>query len=450
MPAFQHHPSRKPGPLTVLAIAIASALTAGQAYAINPYGIHNDSPISSLDNPLGTTLSGALGIYNTSSIGTLTNSGSIHGGSVGISNGSSSGSNTGISIGTLTNSGSIVGGNDGILNVGTIDTLNNSGTIHGDDKGILNYGTITSLNNATDGTISGDNYGIYTTGHIDTLSNSGAINAGSSSGSGIYNNGSIGTLSNSGTISGAYGIGNEGSIDTLTNTGTISGSITGIYNYGSIGALNNSGTISGGRSSGIFNPGSIGTLTNSGTLSGRNGIWNGGSIGSIGGLNNSGLITGSSYAIYNESGATLGTVTNSGTIAGSIKNYATQDLTINGGTGSTFGILTGSSSGTGVGSDNIGNIYNYRSNVVFGSGNQLLNDNIIVSGDSTFTVSNLAATLQVNNTIAITGNYQQGANASLILGVASNAVTTGDAATDSGYGRLVVSGSANIDSGSTV
>ncbi|NWB89416.1 autotransporter outer membrane beta-barrel domain-containing protein [Pseudomonas gingeri] len=379
MHSSRHPSSRTPGRLTVLAIAIASALAAGQASATPPaIGLNNSTPLPSLNNPLGTSINGGVnGIVNSSSIGTLSNSGTVSGGS----------------------------------------------------GGIYNSGTITSLNNETGGTVSGGDTGISNGGNIGTLSNSGTIHGGSSSG--VYNYGSIGTLSNSGSISSdTNGVANFGTLTLLNNEtgGTISGGLVGIYNGGAatLSSLNNEtgGIISGGRT-GIYNAGSIGTL------------------------NNSGFITGNLYALYNISAATLGTVTNAGTIAGAIRNDAAQSLTINGGTGSVFGILTGAGDGS-VSTSNIGQITNSFSNLVFGSGNLLLNDNITVLGDPTHTVSNLAATLQVNNTIHINGNYQQGANASLILGVADNAVTTGNVATDSGYGRLVVSGSANIASGSTI
>jgi outer membrane autotransporter protein len=407
----------------------------------NSFGISNYGTITSLNNATGGTISGnrgssGAGIYNLSSIGTLSNSGSITGSS-GVNNGS------GASIGMLSNNGTISGYN-GITNNGTITSLNNNagGTI----SGISNYNTITSLNNATGGTINGGYTGIYNAGTIGTLSNSGTISGVSN---GIYNNGAIATiatLTNSGDISGGTnGIYNNGTIGTLTNSGTIrGGASSGIYNSsGTIGTLNNTGTIIGGWS-GIENDSSIDTLNNSGTISGiYAGIRN---YGSLGTLNNSGLITSPTYGIYNASNATLGTVTNSGTIAGTIQNDSAHDLMINGGTGSVFGLLTGSSAGVGAG--DIGQIVNTQSNVVFGPGNQLLNDHINVG---THTVTNNATgTLQVNNTINITGNYSQGANASLILGVANNAVITGNVATDSGYGRLVVSGTATIAAGSTV
>ena len=299
-----------------------------------------------------------------------------------------------------------------------IDTFTNNGTISGGMMGLANNGSIDTLTN--NGSISGST-GIFNLGSIGTLTNNGTI---SSQTLGIVNLGTIGTLTNAGTIKGEFGIyNNDAAITTLNNNaaGTIAGTWVGIYNVRTIGTLSNSGTISG-NGTGIYNGGSIDALNNGGVISGNT-------------------------AIYNSSSASLGTLTNTGTIAGQILNNATQDLTINGGAGSQFGTLTGTR--LDAGADNISLISNTNSNVVFGPGNQLLNDHIDVGGTHSVT-NDATGVLQVNNTINITGNYHQGADASLILGVAGNAVTTGDTSTDSGYGRLVVSGAANIEAGSTV
>ncbi|WP_248746747.1 autotransporter domain-containing protein [Pseudomonas sp. MWU12-2037] len=430
----------------------------------NGVSISSGTAVSATGSSLGTLINnGSItgtgsgdgsGINNSGNIGALNNNGLI-GGSAG------SGIFSSGSITTLTNNaGGTISATTGINNSGTIGTLSNSGVISGNNRGIYNTGSINTLTNNVGGTLSGaGNGGLYNDSGstIGALTNNGLIS--DSSSDSLYNFGSITTLTNNAgaTISGySTGIDNSGRIGTLSNSGTIRGGYqAGINNNGgNIGTLNNSGTISGSnsnsgnRGTGLYNTGTIGTLSNSGTISGTvsgtgigYGLHNSG--GTIGTLNNSGLITGSSAALYNEEssvlGGTSGVITNSGTIAGDIVNLSSQDLTIDGGTGSTFGSLTGFG-GT------IGTISNTTSNLVFGVGNQLLNDNINVGS---FNVAN-QGTLQVNNTINITGNYTQAANASLILGVADNAVTTGNINTDAGYGRLVVSGSANINSGSTI
>jgi outer membrane autotransporter protein len=334
-------------------------------------------------------------------------------------------------LGTLTNNGSIDGGplNGVTITSGsTIDAMINNGALSGSVAGINNAGSITVLTNNIGSTVVGA--------------------------TGIINSGAVGTLSNSGAItgSGQYGgINNSGSIDTLINNsgGLISGSgqYGGILNTGSISTLtNNSGGAIGGGSNGIVNTngGTITALTNGGRITGSSAIYNN-TGGSIGALTNTGTISGVN-AIYNDAQSSIGPITNSGVIAGRILNYSGNDLSISGGTGTTFGTLTGF--GGGIGAGNIGTITNTASNLIFASGNQLLNDTINVGGSNT--VINSAATLQVNNTIAITGNYTQIAAATLNIGVADNAQANGVVSTDSGYGRLVVSGNATFDAGSSV
>jgi len=398
--------------------AASGTLTNSGIIAGTTYGIYNaiGGSMAALKNG-GLISGGSTGIYNAGTIGALTNSGTISGYYNGLYNDDS--------IGTLTNSGTISGRNDyGIANNGTIGTMTSNGN--------------TGLDNS--GVISGHYTGIYNTGTIGALTNSGAI-SGADYG-GIENNtgGTIGTLTNSGTISGyTNGIGNTGgTIGALTNSGTISGYSNGIGNAGTIGALTNSGAINGYRN-GISNTGTIiGVLNNGGAISGyTDGIYNTGMVGT---LTNSGLITGSQYAIEND--GTIGTITNSGVIAGNILNASGQNLNINGGSGAVFGTLTGFGGA-------IGTITDSGSNVTFGSGNLVLNDTINV-GNGTGTVTNTAAALQVNDRIAIVGNYDQHAGATLLIGVANGAVTTGDRANDGGYGRLTASGSATIASGSSV
>ena len=413
-------------------------------------GIANSGTIAVFNNQTNATIISTFtnGLFNIGKIGVLTNNGTISGGSVG-----SGIANDGGSIGTLTNSGVIHGGDTGIFNSGTIGTLTNSGTISGAKIGINNSGTIGVLNNTIGGTISGVSTGILnnSAGTIGTLTNSGTISSnkfGINIG-GTIGGGSIGVLSNTagGVIHGSNtGVFNDGGIGTLTNSGKIAGgtvsgnSATGIFNdeFGSIGTLTNSGVISG-LNAGISNVGTIGTLNNSGTISGS--FIAVANEGTIGALNNSGTLSALS-AINNGGTGTIGALTNSGVIAGNITNNTTNNLTINGGTGATFGTLTGFLSGS------IGTITNTNSNLTFGSGNLLLNDAVNVGST---TLNNTGATLQVNNAIAITGNYNQGEAATLQIGVANSGVSaTGSLANDTGYGRLVVSGSATIASGSSV
>ena len=347
---------------------------------------------------------------------------------------------------TVTNTGTISGGSTGVNASGTIGTLSNSGSISGSNGGVNNNGAITSLTNISGGTINGNRIGVYNNRIIGTLNNSGIINGGNT---GVFNYVTIGTLSNSGTISGgSTGIINNGTIGTLSNSGTISsssiglnnGGTTGVYNFsGTIGTLSNSGSISS-SNIGVNNLRSriIGTLSNSGTISGDvTGVRN---YGSIGILSNSGLITSAGLALLQNTFSTISSFTNTGIIAGNIFSDSAAALNINGGTGATFVTLTGYNGA-------IGNI-DSSFGINFISGNQLLNDNIEAYGGP-LSVNNQDGVFQVNNHITITGDYAQSAAATLAVGVNSGATTNGVTA-DTGYGRLTVTGNATIASGASI
>ena len=323
---------------------------------------------------------------------------------------------------TVTTTGSVSTTNDISISAGgTLGTLTNSGTVSapGGIGLMMNGGSIAAITNNGSGTFSGGTTAIF------------------------LSFGTIGSLTNSGTIISSTGIGvlNGDPVTTFTNNagGVISGGASGVDNFGTIGSLTNSGMIDSGAGKGIGNFGTITALTNNtgGTISGTTGILNSG--GTISALTNSGLITGSTFALFNDASSTLGPIANSGTIAGNIENDASQDLTINGGSGAVFGTLTGFGGTTGT-------ITNTASNVVLGSGNLLLNDAINVGSN---TVRNTGATLAVNAPMTITGNYSQGQAATLLIGVSSGASATGNP-TDTGYGRLVVQGNATIAAGSSV
>lgn len=407
-----------------------------------------------------------------SSLGTLTNSGTIAGITYGM-----------VSAGTISvlnnNSvGQFVGGSAGIRNSGSINTFTNSGLVSTSGiagtiaAGINNSGTIGTLTNTASGTITGAGRGIFNTGTIGLVNNAGLLaGSGTVSGSifGIDNSGgSIGTILNSGTIKGStytgtivgYGVLGENSstIGTLNNSGTITNELGVLIRSGaSLGTLTNTGSIVGTFSGVVAQTGTIGTINNSGLIAGATsqtvtGFPSGPYTGifalagaSIGTVVNSGTITGLLNAINVDSTSTIGQINNSGLIAGAIRNTGSSNLNISGGSGAVFGTLTGL--GGGIANASVGTITNTSSNVVFGSGNLLLNDRINVGSHA---VNNTGATLQVNNPIAITGNYTQGASATLLVGVADSAVSGGSIDSDSGYGRLVVSGTANIASGSAV
>ncbi len=318
--------------------------------------------------------------------------------------------------------------------------MNNIGTLH--QKAILKIALpavmtiMTQANALADTTVS--------TATTTPLSlSSGNLNVTSSGavtylvGDTVYTSAAFGTINNAGLLdAGLHAIHLGSSADAVVNSGTITAASIGIYNVGgTLGSLINTGTITatGGTIvsrakvltmasyAGVYNLGTITTLNNSGSITGAYGINNTGTISSF---TNSGTISGSSYALYNGSSASLSAITNSGTLAGNITNLSASDLTINGDSSGTVGSLSGYNGAKGL-------ISNTASNLVFGSGSQLLYDDINVG---TYTVKNTAATLRIANPVSITGNYTQEAGGTLQIGVASM----------TNYGALNVSGTATL------
>ncbi|WP_246130777.1 beta strand repeat-containing protein [Nitrospirillum pindoramense] len=135
---------------------------------------------------------------------------------------------------------------------------------------------------------------------------------------------------------------------------------------------------------------------------------------------------GGATALYIAAGGALGTLANSGVIAGDIVNRSTIALAISGGTDDAPGTLTGAAG-------RLGSITSRLADVRFIAGTLLLNDHLDVGAHG---VVNSGATLLVNTAINITGSYSQ-TRGGLVIGVASA----------SGYGSLVISGSASLTGG---
>ena len=301
--------------------------------------------------------------------------------------------NTG-TVGTLTNSGALSGTADGLNTNGSIGTLNNSGLISGAQKGLGNQSTIATLINAAGGTILGG------------------------TAAGLQNDTSLGTLTNAGYISsGSAGFANYGTLGVLANSGTINGGPQGIYNAGSIATIANSGSIISGQSA-LGLGGVVTVLTNSGFIgNATNAINLSDTLGTL--INQAGATISGNNALYLQ--GTLGGLANSGIIRGAIRNDTANVLTITGGAAGTIGTLTGQSGR--------GTITNTLSNLVFASGNLLLNDHIVATGR---TVGNLGANLKLSTIINLTGNYSQ---------------TGGTLTVDPLLAGLVVSGTAAISGG---
>ena len=181
--------------------------------------INNGSITGIMSTASGT--SNGYGIYNTGTMGDITNIGVISG------YGDYSGTSTGNGYGS------------GIYNLYTIGDITNTGIING-------YGT---------GTGDGHGYGIFTS----------------------ITNG-MGNITNTGVISGSgssrgYGICNSVAVENVTNIGVISGSSNGIYDSYTMENIINEGIISS-NGYGIYNGSSatIGNITNTGVIYGKDNV----------------------------------------------------------------------------------------------------------------------------------------------------------------------------------
>lgn len=465
------------GLLTTHALAVSGLTIDSSVSSINVVGPNDSLHITSTGSITGAPTT-ALTVEQNATLATLINDGAINDDG---SNSSNYGNNIVQVNGAITsfeNTGTISSINQyhygSIVAVGAsgeIDNFTNSGTIKNasdnfnpglnNTGAVTNAGYIKTLTNTADGKITGYS-GINNQGRIDKLVNAGVIATDTGdhgmmlgNNAAIYNNmnSSIGTLHNTGILQSnslySYdggGIFNFGTIDTLINDNEIIGSSFGIQNYGAIGTIENNGKITA-NTFGIYastsNTTSIGTIANNGEISGASyGILISTYSQSLEtNIINKGLLSGTNFALYlqsdsNSSSAANITLTNSGVVAGDIYTNNSEPLKINGGT-TTMGELTGL--------NGIGTITSTRSNVEFGTGSLLLNDNVVAS-----TVVNNAASLQVNNSITVAGDYHQKAAATLISGISDLAISRTDLIAETGYGRLNVTGNATIDQGSSV
>lgn len=403
------------------------------------------------------SVSSGIGVEVTGNGDTILNDGAVlNSGAISSSTMAAIQVDSGILLGTLVNTGSLSAPNP-IIVEGTLGTLDNSGTIDATGYAAVwaDGGSITSIVNRSTGVMTGLHNGIVNAGSIGQLTNLGTISGQTMNGIRNESGGTIGTITNSGTITSALsnqgtgqqnGIWNKagGTIVEIDNlaTGRISGYTAGIKNSAAIGAISNTGTISG-LSYGLQNSGSIGSINNTGVLSGGTyGVYNTGSA-TIGTIDNAGTIAGNQAAINNAS-IYLGPITNSGVIAGAIVNSSTADMTINGGSGGTYGLLTGynngSASSAAVGT--IGTITNSASDLWLASGNIWLNDDILISGH---TVHVTNATVKVSNAISITGTYSQTGGGLVVVNGGSINISNASAATVTNT-AITISGS-NLSAG---
>jgi hypothetical protein len=428
----------------------------------------------------GSTISGAIansGEINGGVVGVALIGSSVSGG---ISNIGSSASMTGSLAGLyladsavtggVTNSG-LIGGTGGygifMQQASVSGGINNlsGGTIAGNDGLFAVNSVIDSISNASGATISG-NLGTAGIGVLlgsatltGQLANSGVI-AGSAAGVAVENSTVSGGISNAGTItavgagvalsSGAQvsgGLQNSGNIIggatavAVTSSATLSG---GIVNSGAIaggktaiavlgagsslaGGISNSGTITGGTNGIAVKTSSVvtGGIVNSGVIAGGVVGISLGNTGSVaGGLYDTGTISGGLYSVYVDAGSSLGAITIAGKTAQFAGDVYSPNSAVTVASGATF---------TGTNAFNVQS-FDVAAGALFNMGTMAS-----TAGEASgITVANGVTNEGVlsvgRNLTNITGSYTQAASGKFGLAATS----------DTNYGRLFVSGAANL------
>ncbi|MGF6570135.1 autotransporter domain-containing protein [Paraburkholderia fungorum] len=456
------------------------------------YGVNNTGSIDSLTNNGNISASVPWGgVLNAGTIGTLTNG--ITGSIAGLENQAvittldnegglqdfgpfaAVQNDAGASIATLTNgsTGTIANANvDALDNAGSIETLNNAGTIesdHGD--GVNSTGLLDTLNNS--GTITGQT-GIDAGGTFNNLNNTAA---GSITGTGtaavVIEAGTSTTVNNAGIIAGT-----DGSADGLDVNGSGNVSVTGsgsIASTGGVGmsigaganarlAMQDTSSVSGSNAA-VQDSGDLFlTMSDASTLSSTNGS----------ALN---VLAGASATVSTDRGTTItaagaaptidvagnaaltlrGTLSNTGTGAalqlestaqaaievdgqaqGAINNLSPNALALTGSSNYTNGNTAGGEQGLLTGINGQQSVINSVGQDLMLNRNVVLDDTVNL-GSNTLNVgpgSNLVAFRQVD----VNGNVDVQAGATF-----TSQVQSADA-----YGRLMVSGNATTEGGSTV
>ncbi|CAD6531099.1 autotransporter domain-containing protein [Paraburkholderia metrosideri] len=344
-------------------------------------------------------------------------------------------------------------------------TVVNSGLIKGDtDSGIAVTGAATSysltITNLASGVIEGggktaaaistgaQNSTVIDYGTITADSSGRAVDLGSGNsslqilGGAAVINGSISGGTGTSTLTIIPGAGNsftyQDSISNFANVSIGAGTVTlyGASTY--VGATTlTGGTLVLGNSSAIGS-GQLNTAGSGSTIVYLNGVAlaNTVSLGSTTTLEVDGANTAAQSGALGQSGGSFGIdKTGTGTLVLNGANTYTGTTMVQAGT-----LQVGSSATTGTSAS-------LASNVEVASGATLSGYGTI-NGD----VDNQGTVAPASNggNLSVTGNYTQAAGAALSVSVGSGAVATGSLVSDSGYGHLVVGGSATLAAGSSV
>jgi len=452
--------------------------------------------------------SAGISLRSVSTIGSLTNSGTIYGNNAGISlsnsssitggitnevGGTISGSNAGISlsrsssVGGIVNNGTISGAGYAGIVIGSSSSITggitNNGTISG-ASGISLYGsTVDQITNNANGTISangggccgaGDGIGLHSGNTVGSITNYGTISAnitnGSAAGINIRGTSTVtGNITNNGTISANNTNGSAAGINIMAST--VTGDITNNSNStisasassgwaaainidtgSTVGNITNNGVLSASGNSSVstlFVGGNstVGNITNNGTISasgsgtsvaavlikGGATVANLSNTGSIlggagtgvrvsssstvtGGISNSGTISGGAYAINVDGSSTLPNIDIIGAAAHLIGNVSAPNTALN---------ITSGANFTSQGAFDVGS-FNIANTATFNMANDVITPGFNNSG----TLAVAAGT-----TSTITGNYTQAAGGVFQTGLSGNATN---------YGKLVVTGTADL------
>ena len=340
---------------------------------------------------------------------TVTNSGTIQGGTYGLNYGN----NAIAELQNTTKASAIRGGRNEALNAASLTTLNNEGTITSSSAAAITLTGETSqaATVTNSGAIQGQTHGLdYGAHFITRLSNNGGIIRGTN-GAGVTFTGTTRnpvTITNSGTIQGGtYGLDYRAnaitSLQNTTKTSAIRGGRNEALSAASLTTLSNEGTIASTSAAAITLTGRTtnpATITNSGTIQGATYGLNYGNNAIASLQNNNGTIQGGTRAALTT--GTLANLTNSGTIASTsaaaitLTGNTTQAATI-----TNTGTIRGGTYGLNYGNNPIASLTNTSPRTLRGGSREALSAGSLLRLENSGTIlSDRASAIRLTRTAA--------------------------------------------------